>query len=45
MIIPLVWSSVKFDEAWMFAEGKLSMGILHVDGGAFVEELQPEGTK
>ena len=29
----------------MFDDGKLSMGILHVNGGASVEELQPEAVK
>ena len=29
----------------MFDEGKLSTGILRVDRGAFVEELQPKATE
>ena len=29
----------------MLDEGKLSMGILHVNGGASVEELQPEAVE
>ena len=32
--------SVKFDEDWLFDEGKSSSGALHVDGGASIQELQ-----
>ena len=31
---------VKFDEDWLFDEGKSSSGTLHMDGGVSIQELQ-----
>ena len=32
--------SVKFDEDWLFDEGKSSSGTLHMDRGVSIRELQ-----
>ena len=37
--------SVKFDEDWLFDEGKSSSGTLHMDGGASIQELQPDAAE